>query len=404
MMLTESVWLSTLSAAERSELTATDGELLATPDVLVVGGGIVGLATAYFLTELGARVQVIEAGSLAGGATGASAGGIWPNEQGPSHPPAYQPLAFLGRDLWGRLAVRPEFDFDWRVNGFLNLNAERFAPSADAFAAQTQDAGFSLKPVDADQIARLEPQLTRGFREGLHYPSEAHLHPIKASLSLARAARRAGCRIRTETRAIGVETSANRIIAVNTTAGRIEPRHVVATTGWTMDWLGTSSPLPSGGEGLGVRGPSAKLLRPVSGQMIATDPQPPLLKCSIGGRVLVIQLKSGEIVVGASVREDSSLEPDPAVTAEFIAATCEIVPALRDIPFRRVWCGVRPATPDSLPILDRSPTADNLWLNCGHFRNGLLLAPACGKLLAEWLVKGEPSADASGLALYRFAT
>lgn len=388
-LVSEPVWLSTLSAAERAELTTSDADLLAKPDVLIVGGGIVGLATAYFLTDLGATVQVIEARSLASGATGASAGGIWPNEEGVSHPPAYQPLGFLGRDQWGRLAVRPGFDFDWRVNGFLNLNAERFAPSAEAYSAKAHDLGFSLKPVDADQISRLEPQVARGFRDGLHFPSEAHLNPVKASLSLARVARRGGCRIRTDTRCVSVELAANRIVAVNTTGGRIEPRHVVSTTGWTLDWLGSAAPpkLP---------------LRPVSGQMIATDPQSPLLKCSIGGRVLVLQLKTGQIVVGASQRENSSLEPDPAVTAEFIAAAREIVPALRDIPFRRVWCGVRPATPDGLPILDRSETAENLWLNCGHFRNGILMAPACGKLLAEWIVKGESSQDVSGLSASRF--
>src|SRR5258708_18566647 len=99
----DSVWFATLSAAERRELDAPVGpDLLTTPDVLVVGGGIIGLATAYFLVDRGARVQLIEAAMIASGASGANAVGIWPNDQRPSHSPDFQKLAFLRRVLMGR--------------------------------------------------------------------------------------------------------------------------------------------------------------------------------------------------------------------------------------------------------------------------------------------------------------
>ena len=123
----DSIWFATLSAAQRRELDiGVEQEILSTPDVLIVGGGIIGLATAYFLADRGASVQLIEAGTIAGGASGANAGGIWPNDQGPAHPPGFQPLAFLSRDLWGRLSLRPGFDFDWRMNGVLNVDPEKF--------------------------------------------------------------------------------------------------------------------------------------------------------------------------------------------------------------------------------------------------------------------------------------
>src|SRR5262245_17141150 len=103
MRFVETVWLVSLTPDERAALDPGAADILRTPDVLVVGAGLVGLATAYFLAERQMRVQVIDAGPVARGATGASAGGVWPNDQGPSHPPAFQPLAFLSRDLWGRL-------------------------------------------------------------------------------------------------------------------------------------------------------------------------------------------------------------------------------------------------------------------------------------------------------------
>src|SRR5262249_7606416 len=150
------------------------------PDALIVGRGIIGLAAAYFLADRGARVQVIEAETIASGASGANAGGIWPNDQGPLHPTGFQQLAFLSRDLWGRLSLCADFDFDWRVNGLLNVNSEKFTPSAAACAARCQEEGYTVHAVDAGQIALLEPHLRPGLDYGLHFPSEAHLHPVKA--------------------------------------------------------------------------------------------------------------------------------------------------------------------------------------------------------------------------------
>ena len=95
------IWFETLTAAQRAELSANDGTpLVEQPDVLIVGGGIVGLALAYFLAESKIRVQVIESGSIASGATGANLGGIWPNDQGGTLPAAFQSLALQSRDLW----------------------------------------------------------------------------------------------------------------------------------------------------------------------------------------------------------------------------------------------------------------------------------------------------------------
>ncbi len=386
----DSVWFATLSAPERRELDAGAGsEIIARPDVLVVGGGIVGLATAYFLADCGARVQLIEAGTIASGATGANAGGIWPNDQGPSHTAGFQELAFLSRDLWGRLSLLPDFNFDWRVNGVLNVNPEKFPPSAPQCAARFQEQGYTVHAVDAGQIALLEPNLRPGFSSGLHYPSEAHLHPVKAALSLARAARRKGAGIATGVSARFFVHRQRRVTAVETSAGAIEPGFVVSATGWTAEWL---------------RGASAELppLRSVSGQLISTDPLPPLLKGAVVGKFLVLQLRSGEIVTGGNLLESESLTPDLALSTQFADAARDLVPQLRDVPFTRAWCGRRPTTPDGLPIIDRAPGFDNLFLAAGHYRNGVLLAPATGKLLSEWILTDSPAAELAPFTATRF--
>ena len=391
-MQNESIWLATLTDSERRELVAPAETVpLTSPDVLVVGGGLVGLAIAYYLAEARASVQLITAGSLADGASGTNAGGIWPNDQGLVHSDGFQPLAFQGRDLWGRLSLQPGFDIDWRVNGFLNVNRDKFSPNAVEFAKQGQERGFTVGAVDETQIKLLEPQLRPGLTEGLHLPSEAHLHPVKAALSLARGARRKGAIINTGIRATRIHRDAARVTKVETTAGTISPKHVVVATGWEAKWLELEQAVPAGIP-----------LRPVKGQLVATDPLPPLIKSSIAGDVILIQLKSGEIIAGASVVESDSLVPDPQASEQFIAGARALLPALRDVPFTRVWCGIRPGTPDGLPIIDQVPGCENLWLCCGHYRNGVLLAPISGKLLANWITRGERAEELLACRLDRF--
>lgn len=389
-MSSESIWFATLSDAERTELSAFGSDtLLETPDVLIVGGGLIGLSLAYVLADRGVGVQLVEAGKLTEGASGANFGGVWPNDQGPGTPAAFQELAFLSRDLWGRWSLRPGFNIDWRVNGLLNVNRERVGSSPETRAREMQEAGYTVTAVDSEQIALLEPNLKPGLPGGLHHPSEAQVHPVKASLSLARAATRKGAHIATDTRALAAETSSGRVTSVRTTRGVISPKYVISATGWTADWLqGTlAHTLP---------------VRPVSGQVISTSPQPPLLKATVAGSVLLSQLRSGEVLVGASVVEGSTLIPDPQVTATFIAAARELLPALEQAEFVRGWCGIRPGTPDGQPIIDRMPGLDNAWLACGHFRNGVLLAPGTAKVLGDWIVDGEPSQDLSAFGCTRF--
>jgi glycine oxidase len=263
-------------------------------------------------------------------------------------------------------------EFEWRVPGFLVIDPERLRPSAAEAAAAQQEQDFTVQAVDGEQLALLEPALRPGIPAGLLYPSEAHLHPVKAALSLARGLQLKGGRIRTGVQALSLETSGGKVVKVHTTAGSIEPGCVIAATGWDTRWLAELRP-------------PALPLNPLSGQLIATDPLPPLLKRPVAGRFLVLQLRSGEIVTGGTVIPGEQATPDAEASREFAAAARELVPALRDVPFPHAWCGTRAGTPDGLPIVDRLPAAENLFVTTGHFKKGVLLAPACGKLLSDWV-------------------
>ena len=374
----DSIWFTTLTDAQRDELRSfADREPLRKPDVLVVGGGIVGTATAYALAQQGLEVQVVEAGTLCGLASGANAGGIWPDQQGIDYPVAFRNLARRSRDLWGKLPARDGFDLDWRVNGFLTVDPMHWDRSPDELAMHLLSEGLSAHAIDGEQVHLLEPHLRPGIEGGVHYPSEAHLHPVKAGLSFARASK---AHFLTETRVISVTVEGSRVTAVKTTAGTIHPGHVIAATGWIADWFADHAPAPPP-------------LMPISGQLIATAPQAPLLNGTVLGKAIVFQLVTGEVVTGGNIVKGDVTEPEAAVTEEFATAARELVPALADVPFCHAWAGARPSTPDQLPILDRLPGIDNFLVAAGHFKNGVLLAPITGQLMAEWIIAGKPSLD-----------
>ncbi|MCY2962429.1 MAG: FAD-dependent oxidoreductase [Planctomycetota bacterium] len=369
-----SIWRHTLSPADLGELERDDGLALTNPDVLIVGGGIVGLATAYFIATQKKTVQLIEANTLGSGATAAAAGGIWPSDQGPHHPPAFQPLALRSRDLWGRLSLKPDFDIDWRVNGFLTVNPDRFRNDAVTFAHEAQEAGYTVHAVDAEQITHLEPQLRPGLTAGIHCASDAHSNPLKGAASFARGSRRLGAKFAVQTEFVSSKRVGARVVEVQTSRGLCYPGQVVICSG-------ALAPVPP------------HFVRPVSGQMIATGPLPPLLRGTVGGKFLTLQLKSGEIITGGTLAENNRQEPDATLSYQMAQAARELIPAIKDVPFTRAWCGIRSATRDGLPIVDRVPDCDNLWISTGHFRNGLLLAPATGQLLADWIATGERSEE-----------
>jgi glycine/D-amino acid oxidase-like deaminating enzyme len=396
-----SVWWNHLTDSDRAELAAGgQTPLLEAPSVLVVGGGLVGLCAAYYAAEQGASVQVIEAGDLASDASGASFGGVWPNELGTAltidaESPAaalFQELAFQSRDLWGRLSVRPGFDFDWQVNGFLHVHPDRFRPSASEFTDRGMELGYTLTAVDAEQVQRLEPALAPCPAGGVLFSSEARLNPVRAAISLARGIRQKGGRVTTQTVALRLETTPEGVasVRVRTPNGTqtIHPKHLVVATGARLNWLGERSNLIP--------------LQPFTSEAVATGPVPPLLKTTVGGRYLAMQLKSGEVIVGGTNVPGLLDAPRPEIIADMVAQARALIPALANVEFPVAWCAARPSTPDGLPILDRLPGCTNAWVATGHFRAGILLATGTGKFLADWIFRGQADLDLAPLSLARF--
>ena len=346
-----SPWLETLSPDDRRVLNHSD-ILTSDCDVLVVGGGLLGLATAYFLAERKVTVQVIAEEPRLGAGSEHGTGALWPSAFALRCPDVeLHELAQQGRDQWAKFAVRPEFSFDWRVNGLLELSPLARDETAVERANRALELGCSVTTVDAEQIAQLEPRVMTDWasRGGLHFPSEAQGHPVKAAVSLVRACRKRGVKLASGVTFTAVQHG-NRIVGATTSQGELS-FHSLAVTNHASSLLKPGMHPP-----------------PVTGTSVgfATSPQPPLLKVGLLADYPLVQLRSGDLVTSMPI------DQPPRIPAGILAE-------LGSVEWTRIW-----SVAESVTVLPHLfPDATNAWLtNCG-IKDEFLLAPALGRLLAD---------------------
>jgi glycine oxidase len=140
-------------------------------------------------------------------------------------------------------------------------------------------------------------------------------------------------------------------------------------------------------------------LAPISGHAVATDPLPPILHSCIQAEQMIVQLRTGEVVVGGDTRSETGMESD----SELIRIARDLIPGLKGVRFPYAWHGIRITTPDGWSIADRFNGAANVWLRVGHFRHGLLLAPILGQLLAQSIQADSTAAELFPFRVDRFA-
>jgi len=347
------------------------------PDVLVVGGGVTGLATAALCRRAGlGRVEVVERGRLAGGPSGRGGGILAPAPHHRTDPACLVSFGRASLDLWRQLS------WEWEGElGLVPLDWLRPLPDGAPPASDLPPGAELLSPEDARD---LEPRLGPGSG-GLLVRDQARVHPLRLAAALAR---RAGA-VATGVEVTGVERTAAGPPRVHTSRGDLDPGAVVLATG-TAPSLPGVPPLP--GQGL------------VKGTLVATAPAPFRLQVGVDGcGGLVFQLPDGRLVFGNTY---DPLDTAPGARPEVVAATrADLDAVLRDaagLPLSHAWSCFRPATADGLPVIDRVEELGDVWLSCGHFRTGFLMAAAGGQALANWIVSGERPAAAAPFAARRY--
>jgi glycine oxidase len=377
MVVQRAAWWDQLTDAERAGLGRGAGTIAdPRPDVLVVGGGIAGVAAAVACQEAGlGRVALIESGRLGAGATGGAAGLLTPDIHEWSDPEPFVSLARASLERWG------ELEETWPGGvGLVRLDWVGLAPEPGGFAPHQQPWVEWLSPAE---VAALVPGLARPM-SGARIRGQARVNPLRSLVRLA-----AGLpAVSTGTAAVSVTVSGGRVVTVGTTAGDIHPGAVVFATG-----------LPPTLDGLELNIPAGQ----VKGHVLVTEPAPVRLPGTVAP--VATQLEDGRLLAGGTLDAgDETPNLRPEIIESILDGLYATLPAVRGLPAAYQWCCFRPRHPDGRPVIDRVPGLGNAWLTSGHYRTGILMAPITAQIIARWIATGLPPAEAEVLGLARFAT
>ncbi len=350
-------------------------------NVLIIGGGLIGLLTARELTQSGARVVLLEKGAV-GRESSWAGGGIL----SPLYPWRYpEPVTELAR--WGQAryeAVCRELadtgvDPQWTRTGLLMVDvAETERSQAIAWAERY---GYRLEMLDSAGLRECEPGLGRG-ESGLWMSDVAQVRNPRLLQALRADLEARGVLFEEECEVQGFLSENERIAGVRTDRGdRRADRVVVAGGAWT------GSLLASTGLSLPVE--------PVRGQMLLFQGAPGLIqRMVLSGERYIIPRRDGRVLAGSTL-EHVGFEKviTNAALEDLKAAAFGIVPGLREVPLERQWAGLRPGSPTGVPFIGEHPELGGLYVNAGHFRNGVVMGLASARLLSDLLLGREPIVD-----------
>jgi glycine oxidase len=362
-------------------------------DVLIIGAGLIGLASAYELARRGASVCVLEAGEPGKAASWAAAGMLTPHteEHGSSileefGAESLRRYPALARELRERVGVDVRFQPDGVLRIAYDDDALR---ELSAHAAHLAVRGIRARMLDAGCLRGEEPAVAGHALGALLLEEEGQVDNRRLVRALHAACTSAGVRIEAGTEVEALEADARRVRGVRTSHGFIAASVVLNAAGAQAGLLA------------GVPAHARMPVTPIKGQMLALGMPRGLVRrvLWVPGVYLVPRI-DGRLLIGATVEQ---AEFDVRVTARgvhiLLDATLRAMPALQDLALVETWAGVRPASADGLPFIGAT-ALDGYFVACGHYRYGILLAPATACLLAD-AVEGKTSAYADAFSPLR---
>ncbi len=358
-------------------------------DVLILGGGVIGLTTAYFLARESVRVALIDKSDLGREASWAGAGIIPPAGERPAQTPMDHLRAFSSQmypNLSSCLREQTGIDNGYHVCGGLELVDPAHPLPLEEWRAE----GIAFRELEGDALRAVEPALSPALPRAYYLPGMAQVRNPRHLKALIAACQAEGVRFHPRRAATGFIRTTRRIDAVQTEEGPLAAgQFLVATGAWT-DGL-----LESVGVRLGVH--------PVRGQiaLLQTDDarlHPVLLQ----GKRYLVPRTDGRVLVG-STEENAGFDvrPTAAAVAGLLAFAAELIPSLGGAAVERCWAGLRPGSPDGLPFLGPAPNFSNLFVAAGHYRAGIQLSPGTGRVMTDLLLGHEPAVPLEAFRLDR---
>lgn len=365
-----------------------------TPDVLIVGGGIVGAACALSLAENGCRVTLFEAEGLGGGATSAAMGHLVALDGSPEE----LALCRLGQARWRALApsLGATLEFDPCGTLWVAADDEEMAlvkPRCEAYRA----AGIEAELLDAQAMHAVEPHLAKHLPGGMRVPGDSVIYPPAGARLLAEAAQRAGATIRTGTTVASLEPEGVRLLDDTF----ISAGCVVLAAGSASKALLPQLPLVRRKGHLAISERRPGFLKH---QLVELG----YLKSAHGSDADSVAFNlqprpNGQLLLGSS-RQFGDEAPDlrADMLSRMIERALTYVPDLAEIPVIRAWTGFRPITRDHRPLIGPMPSQPNVFLACGHEGLGITTAPATAELITAAILGRTPPLDPTPYLPSRF--
>jgi glycine oxidase len=355
-------------------------------DVLVVGAGVIGCATALELARRGVRTTVLERSVPGAEASSAAAGML--GAQVEAHAPGpFADLCIASRarfaDWAARLRELSGIDIEHRVCGITKVAVDASGEAElEAHAHWQRSAGQRVELLSARSAREIEPTLGERVVGAAHYPDDGRVDPPRLLRALRIAAERCGAVFRSGSiveRIVVAEGRARGVVLDG--AEHLASEHVVVAAGSWASLVG-GTPLPHGA------------IRPARGQIVEVTLPCPILRGVVWGPGAYLSPRDdGRVLIGATME---FVGFERAVTAgavrDLISAATRLVPALERAEWSRAWAAFRPHTSRDAPYIGRS-AVPGIWLAAGHFRNGILLSPITAEILAARILGEAPPFD-----------
>jgi glycine oxidase len=362
-------------------------------DVVIVGGGVIGSAIAYFLAKLGRKALILERERMASQASGAAAGMLGAQiEMGLDTGPLFQ-LARFSRSLFPELSTELRelsgVDIGLTQKGTLRTvyRDTEVAHFQDMIKRQ-HEAGEKAEWLTAGELAAREPNLREGAYGAVYIPQDGHVVAPELTKAFALSAVRLGAEIREFVEVSSLMLKDYQVQGVLTSAGPISCNHVILCAG---AWSGRLA--AQLGFNLGVY--------PVKGECFSVVSARPLLTSTVFSDDCYIVPKPGlRTIIGATVKPGSfNRQVTLAGIDQLLQSAKQVLPSIVDAEWEKAWAGIRPQTADGLPYLGAHPDWQGLTFATGHYRNGILLSPATGMMIAD-VVNGVAT---TGVDIHPFA-